>query len=350
MKNLKYFIGIDISKNKLDLVILKDYALLKHEVIANTKQDIKDAIPRIKKLCGQPFSKMVFGFEHTGFYGNYLVDFLLKKRAQFVIENASQIRSSLGNIRGKNDIVDALRIAQYLYRNREHLKFWEPKRPIIDQLSALSTLRTRLITIQKALTTPIAEGTRFSNTTSAKQLKALCHSSIEAVSKEVKKINEEISILIVGDSKLNHLINIITSVPGVGVTTASQIIITTNEFKTIANGKKFACYAGVVPFLKSSGIVNGKARVSKMANHKMKSLLHLCALAAVRTKNSELNVYYKRKVAEGKNKLAVFNAVRNKIVLRIFACVTNDRLYSNSHQSISSGIRSLVRSSTNNVI
>lgn len=37
-------------------------------------------------------------------------------------------------------------------------------------------------------------------------------------------------------------------VDGIGAVSATQIIIATNEFKTITTGKKFACYFGVVPF------------------------------------------------------------------------------------------------------
>ena len=39
----------------------------------------------------------------------------------------------------------------------------------------------------------------------------------------------------------------------------------------------------------------------------------------------ELRDYYQRKVAQGKNKMSVINAVRNKLILRIFAVVKNNR-------------------------
>jgi transposase len=68
-----------------------------------------------------------------------------------------------------------------------------------------------------------------------------------------------------------------------------------------------------------------------MANKTIKTLLHLCATSAVHAKG-ELQDYYRRKVAEGKNKMLVINAIRNKIVLRIFACVNNDRKYQENYQ------------------
>lgn len=112
----------------------------------------------------------------------------------------------------------------------------------------------------------------------------------------------------------------------IGTITATQLLIATNEFKDINDRKKFACYAGVAPFTKESGLFKGKASVSHFANKKIKTLLHLSALVAI-VHNKELKTFYKRKVEEGKNKMSVLNAVRNKLVLRIFACVNQNRKY-----------------------
>ena len=69
-----------------------------------------------------------------------------------------------------------------------------------------------------------------------------------------------------------------------------------------------------------------KTGVSPFANRKLKKLLHLCAMAAIRW-NVDMKLYYERKVGEGKNKMSVINAVRNKLVLRIFAVVRDERIY-----------------------
>ena len=67
-----------------------------------------------------------------------------------------------------------------------------------------------------------------------------------------------------------------------------------------------------------------------MANKTLKTLLSLCATSAIGVKG-ELRDYYHRKLEEGKNKMLVINAVRNKIVLRIFSCVTNNRMYEKNY-------------------
>ena len=63
----------------------------------------------------------------------------------------------------------------------------------------------------------------------------------------------------------------------------------------------------------------------------MKALLHICALCAIRHDES-VRKFYERKINEDKKpKLSAINAVRNKLVRRIFACVKKDELYSKTY-------------------
>jgi len=129
------------------------------------------------------------------------------------------------------------------------------------------------------------------------------------------------------------MVSLMTSIQGVGQITACEIILTTNEFKHIKQPRQYACYAGVAPFEHSSGKKQSRARVSHMANKKVKKLLHLAALAAIRC-NKDLKTYYTRIVQEGKNKMLVSNAVRNKLIHRLFACIKNNRPYIDTYLSV----------------
>jgi len=110
-------------------------------------------------------------------------------------------------------------------------------------------------------------------------------------------------------------------------------IIKMEGFTSFKNTKELACYCGVAPFIKKrSGIsVRSKPGASPFANIKLKWLLHLCALSAVRH-DAQLKSYYERKVAEDKNKMSVINGVRNKLVLRMFALLRDDRYYVENYQ------------------
>ena len=50
-----------------------------------------------------------------------------------------------------------------------------------------------------------------------------------------------------------------------------------------------------------------------MAKISVKTVLHMAALSAVSMKG-ELQDYFIRKVSEGKNKMSVINAIRNKLI------------------------------------
>lgn len=329
-----YFIGIDVSKKTLDFYVLKNNQLVFHLETENSQKGIQGFIRELKKHSEFSYESAVFCMEHTGIYNNFLLDYLFKKQAKVCLESAIHIKQSSGLQRGKNDKVDSMRIALYAYKNREELKFWEPKREVISQLKHLSVLRSRLINSRKQLTTSLKESSQFIDAKTNNMALKYCKTSILALEKDIQQVEKKINQIIVNDPRLNQLFEIITSIQGVGSVTATEVIITTNEFKDIKDPKKYACYAGVAPFEHSSGSsIRGKVRVSKMANKSVKSILHMAALTSI-IYNEELKQFYQRKVAEGKNKMSIINAVRNKLISRIFSCVNQNRKYEKIYTNV----------------
>ncbi|MDN3583801.1 IS110 family transposase [Mucilaginibacter flavus] len=328
----EFFIGIDVSKNELDFAIQQGNRFLFHREIANGQAAINAFIKELEKLPGFSLSKAIFCMEHTGIYNNHALTCLHKKKAHICLEAATQIKNSLGNIRGKNDKVDAIRIAGYAYKERDLLRLWMPKREVVQQLAHLAATRLRLITVKKQLKVPLKEHESFSTNKTSKQNLQACSHSLKAIESDIAKADKAIEQLIAADEELTRIFKLTTSVSGVGKVTAVQVIVTTNEFRDINDPKKFACYSGVAPFTDDSGKVVKKARVSHMANKKIKTLLHLAAIVAIQY-NDDLKLFYERKVLqEKKNKMSVINAVRNKLILRIFACVNQNRAYEKKYQ------------------
>ena len=140
-------------------------------------------------------------------------------------------------------------------------------------------------------------------------------------------VEKQLEELIKADEKIKNQYTIATSLTGIGPVTACQMILSSGEFSKIQTGKQLACYCGVVPFEDSSGTsVRARPRVWHCANKKMKKYLHLAALSAIR-REGELKAYYEGQLAKGKAKMSVLNAVRNKLVLRVCACIRNNQLY-----------------------
>jgi transposase len=197
----------------------------------------------------------------------------------------------------------------------------------------LSATRQRLILVYNQLAGPLAEQQNFINPTLQKQLQKSCKASLTALQKDRKAIDKAIDELIAGDEHLKELFALMISVPGIGVATATEVIVATNELKTITEPKKMACHAGVAPFEYKSGTsVRGRPGVSQHARKRLKSLFHLAAMASIRAKG-ELQDYYQRKVKEGKNKMLVLNAVRNKLIHRLYAVVKRGQKYEKNYAS-----------------
>jgi hypothetical protein len=57
----------------------------------------------------------------------------------------------------------------------------------------------------------------------------------------------------------------------------------------------------------------------------------MAALIVSTRMKGELHDYYERKVAEGKNKMLILNAVRAKLVYRMFAVIKNDVPYEKNY-------------------
>ncbi len=175
---------------------------------------------------------------------------------------------------------------------------------------------------------------------------SLCQSSMDAMKADLKAVDKKIKELIDNDPQLKELFYIaecrpVDSVKGIGLVIATEVLITTNEFKAagdpdINDPKKYACYSGFAPFEHSCGKYKGKSKVSNKANKKVKALFHNGAMSAIQH-YKELKEYraanrYQRKVGEGKNEMLVINNVCNKLVHRIFACVSRREKYNENYK------------------
>lgn len=328
-----YILGIDISKKKLDSALTVDGRQFHEAQIENRTKTILAYVRDLKKQLSS-LDNLVVCLEHTGIYGLPLLDVLVKNKVKICVYPAMQIKKSLGITRGKNDRVDAMRIAQYAYKNKEDLIFWRPQRDCIQKLKALLVIRERLVNARVQLEVPIAECNEFIAPSIRRDMITYCKQAINAIRKDIIRIEKAIDELVKMDTQICQQRDFATSVPGIGNITALNMIVSTNEFTKITVSKKFACYSGIAPFEHRSGSsIRGKTRVSKMANMTLKRLIHLAAMSAIRC-NEELQTFYLRKVKAGKNKMSVLNAVRNKLISRVFACIKNQRKYQKIYQNV----------------
>lgn len=325
MSKFKHFVGIDISKEYFDAVLLSPNGTSVHNQFAN---DIKGVKSFIKWLKSQKisFEETLICMEHTGMYGKILSKNLLAFGLTLWVEMSFRIIRSMGVQRGKNDKIDAERIAKYAQKNHEEATFYKAPKKSLEKIRALLALREKMVVFKASLLRNVKELKSFD-----KELASLTekqqNSTIKALEKDIKKIEQQLDAYISEDENIEKIYTQATSVPGVGKITALLLICFTNEFTMFETPRELACYCGVVPFEYTSGkSVRAKPKVHYMANKKLKKQLHMCALSSI-VHNPEMKTYFERKVEEGKNKMLVLNNVRNKIIHRICACVRQNKLY-----------------------
>ena len=324
-----HFLGFDVSKATLDVALLSPQCqVLAQTQLPNTAAALARWLKALaKQVPGFTPATTLACLEHTGLYCRPALAALA---VPTWLEHAAQIKHSMGQVRGKTDQADAVRIGQYAVRYQDRVRLWQPARPVLVELDRLSARRARLVGVRQQLQAPLSSSEGFF--TPAEQ-RAECRAmtaTVRALSKAVAAVEAEMQALIAADTDLAAVYECLVSVPGVGPVLATELLLTSGEFKARSDAKRYASYAGVVPFERSSGQHRGRARVSHHANKRVKALLHLAALSAVRW-CKPLKAYYARKLAEGKPKMLALNNVRNKLVHLLFACALNQRKYDENY-------------------
>ena len=333
----KVFIGIDVSKLKLDATILKKgtdkIEVIGYEVFANSKDGVKKLTGWVRKSTGTAKEECLCCAETTGSYDRLLCDFLYAKGHDVWRASALEMKRSSGLKRGKNDKADSKVIAEYAMRYVDKMELYSPANPKIDELRDLYLYRESLV------------GERTSKLVRAKEIKAtsatskagnfMYKTSMEDAASLLKRINEcnrRIKEIIDPDEELSRNYGHITSIKGVSVVNGTALLIFTENFTKFSSPNKMATYYGVAPFRNRSGTsLNSRADISRYCNRKLKGLPSQAALCAVKF-NEDLRLYYNRLTASGKPAGIAINNVRNKLLHIIFSLVKNDCDYEDHHE------------------
>ncbi|MPR31783.1 IS110 family transposase [Salmonirosea aquatica] len=328
----KFVIGIDISKLTLDaaLIVGGQPQSATHHHLGNTVEQIAQLFSELGKGPGFSLDECLVCVEATGLYAHPLLTFAAQHGVNLWLESAVRIKKSIGLQRGKNDKADALRIAVYAAKNQENARLWKPASATLTAVKNLASLRDRLIKSKNQLTVPVEEFSQMGDTRTAAMLGKAMKSTIRSLEADIAAIDKQIKAMIDADENLKELFALATSVVGIGTQTALALMIYTDGFTLFDDARKLACYAGVAPFVYASGTsVKGRTRVSKMANMDLKTALHMASLTAVKL-DVQLKAYYQRKVADGKSKMSVLNAVKAKLLHRVLSVVRRKQKYENS--------------------
>ncbi|WP_163710229.1 transposase [Mangrovibacterium lignilyticum] len=309
--------GIDLSMEKFDVSFIGINGKAKSKQVNNSLAAISKFLMTLPDDC-------VLCAEHTGVYGEMLVFLCTMMNIRIALVPGYTIKHSFGMTKGKSDPIDSLRIREYGERFADKLTFVTAESENISELTQLYALRAQLVKERKGLQT--SEKGHFHRPHQSIHVHRHIRTMLEVLDVEIKAIEQEIEIIIQSDDCIKENYDLARSVKGVGPIIATDLLIKTGNFEQIDTARKASSYAGVCPFPQSSGKMVSKSKTSPFADKKLKSLLFMGAKSAVQH-NKEYQLYFRKKMLEGKPYYVIMNNISNKLLRTIYSVVKNKTPY-----------------------
>ena len=330
----KIYVGIDISKEKCNLCYRRDLEIVREEECSNDVKALKKAFKVALKVLGASVDEVLVCAEYTGRYIYPLTVACQELDIFLWLDDPTRIKNSMGLTRGKNDVIDAARIAEYAFRYSDKaVRYCIPDAALVSMKNLLAD-REFLLIDRKRYQSQLTDQKKYMAPGDFKHKSGRWKKVIKSIDEQIAAIDTEIETLIAADPVLTRQKELLVSIDGIGERIAINMIAITVGFTRFQNARQFCSFAGLTPYKYDSGTsVRSKAKISKRANQTMKALLHLAAVsAATHMKEGEYKDYFERKTKEGKHVMCVLNVIRAKLVHRMFSVIKRDTEYTKEYK------------------
>ena len=264
--------------------------------------------------------------------GNYSLDLALALQVHRQVKvsvinprRARKFAESLGE-RSKTDPVDARVLCQYAARMP--WESWQPPSSLALRLRAL----TRAIESLGVMHTQ--ENNRAHALGSSQALPALVlrerHRHQRYLENRMKQLRREARRLIARDADLDRRYRLMLTVPGIGETSALQILGELVVLSGTADARQWVAFSGLDPCTFTSGSsVEKRPRISRGGSRHLRHALYMPALVALR-REPHLRCFYERLLSRGKARLQAVVAVMRKLLHALFAMFRANQPYDGS--------------------
>jgi transposase len=307
---VEVFVGIDVSKAQLDCVALIDGAYGKAQRFANTEAGHAELLSWLRAQA-----KSLCVMEATGGYEAPAAAALLSADFAVAVINPRQVRdfAKATGVLAKTDAVDARVLAHFAQAVRPTVRAMQA--PECQALEAMITRRRQIIEMIGA------ERHRQATATQSRVRKQI-EAHLKWLDKQLEQIDDDLSTLIAQNSVMQHRLELLTSVPGVGRVTATSLIAQLPELGKI-NERELAALVGVCPFSRDSGTMRGR-RMIWGGRARVRAALYMAALVASRH-NPVLKAFYQRLLQAGKVKKVALVACMHKLLLILNALIKKNQ-------------------------
>lgn len=319
---LQHFVGCDVSKDTLDFALYERgvaYTGFKHIRVDNSTEGFQ-AMRKWLRGLGVGMSDTVIAMEHTGYYSVALSEWCAGKKITFVLLHPLDVKNACGRGRNKTDKADAQFIADYAYTMREKLAPSQPEPPVIGRLRQLRNERHMAVKTR-------ASFLNMARTLTDKSALRRVRKTVETLTAQISAIEENIRQVVESDVLVAENYRLLTSITGIGLVNALATIVATGNFTRFQTARQYAKFVCVSPLRRESGTsVRDADHVSKAGHSELKATLTEAARSAI-NHDGQMRAYYGRKRSEGKSYGCVMNAVKFKLICRMFAVVKRQTPY-----------------------
>lgn len=332
-KLVRQVVGIDVAQKEIVVSLGRMYddlipELYGFKTFTNTDKGFGALVVWVRKSSEQSIG-MRYVMEATGVYHERLAYFLEAKGHDVSIVLPNKISNYFRTLEGKTitDKTASQAIARFGLERK--LNNWKRPKEAFKKLRQLTRERDQIVAERTMVKNQLhAEKTEAEpNEISVGRIKK----RIVFLNKQEKEIKADIQTLINQDEQVKKAVEIISSLPGIGLLSAATVLAETNGFELIRNKRQLASYAGFDVKEKTSGTsVKGKACISKRGNKYLRKAMHLPALAAIRH-DERFKAVFARLVSKHGIRMKAAVAVQRKLLEMTYILYKNNTPYDKNY-------------------
>lgn len=318
------YIGIDVSKQKLDCLWVRDLSKgkVKTKVFPNRHQDFPGLLDWLIKQTGEDVDNLHVYLEATSIYHEPLAYWLHDVGVTVYVLNPAQVRhhaKGMG-VRSKTDRKDSMMLARYgIERNPQP---WQPEPTEVRELKRLIN---RLEAVEDDLQRERNRLEKAEFNTDTKATESISYMLV-ALEREVQRLQQAIADHFEAHPPLKQDRKLLESIPGIGNVLSARLVATLRS-RDFRSARQAAAFLGLVPILKESGTsVKLRSHLSKAGAPSIRRKLYMAAVVSTRC-NPDVSKQFARLKARGKPTLSALGAAMRKLVHIAFGVLKSQSEY-----------------------
>lgn len=308
------WIGIDVSKLKLDVVLLDPRGKLRSKSLSNDSRGHATLMTWLHEHgCSLHTTRLCM--EATGPYSEGVAVALSDAGWHVSVVNPARVKGFASGqmARNKTDQADAALLAQFAQSMKPE--------PWVAPSLAVRELRALVARLQHLQDMHQQEANRLEACDAASQpgeLRASIQEHLLWLNQSMQALRKRIDDHIDGDPDLRRDAELMRTIPGVGPITAAKVLAYLGDVRRFASAKALAAFIGVTPRLRQSGTsIKGRSSIARTGHSSVRHALFFPAMTALRF-NPAMLVFGQRLASKGLPRKAIITAAMHKMALYIY--------------------------------